>query len=170
MVHCAPTRSVRRARAPLALQPSARALTHAGAEERDEWLRSVYDAGVRNFEMEVRPPGRTHMPHRGDPPLTCMQALLLAAFCQEMGIPAVILCTVLVDRLRGDQLRISQHEVCSPRLLAGACGMLLTRRRRGSCRRTRCGWLSGSSSTLPSCETWRCVKQRRQNTCRTSQR
>ncbi|GAB0489122.1 hypothetical protein MMPV_000338 [Pyropia vietnamensis] len=60
---------------------------------RTAWLRSAYDAGVRNFEME---------------------GLEFASFTHRHGIPAAMACVALINRLDGDQ-------VTSPPAKIAAC-------------------------------------------------
>jgi uridine phosphorylase len=50
--------------------------------EQMAWLQHLYDNGVRNMEMEA----------------TC-----LAAFCNRTGIRAGLICSALINRLKGDQ-------------------------------------------------------------------
>jgi len=55
-----------------------------GYEEADKmaWLQQLHRSGVRNMEMEA----------------TC-----LAAFCNRTGIRGALVCSALIDRLKGDQ-------------------------------------------------------------------
>ena len=53
------------------------------------FLQKVYSAGVCNIEME---------------------SLCFAAYCHRAGIPSAVVCTTLLDRLKGDQIT-SPHEV-----------------------------------------------------------
>ena len=55
------------------------------------FLQKVYDAGVRNIEME---------------------SVCFAAMCKRAGVAAAILCVTLLDRLKGDQVELTheQHE------------------------------------------------------------
>jgi uridine phosphorylase len=53
------------------------------AEERAEWLQKAYEMGVRNIEMES----------------TCF-----AAWCHRTGIPGMICCAALLNRMNGDQV------------------------------------------------------------------
>lgn len=60
------------------------------AEDRIKWLQQAYDCGVRNIEMES----------------TCF-----AAWCHRTGIPGMICCAVLLNRLEGDQVTASPEEL-----------------------------------------------------------
>lgn len=71
-------------------------------EDKLEFLQKIYDAGVRNIEME---------------------SVCFASMCNRAGVPAAILCVTLVDRLKGDQVELTpeQHEdfqMRPPRLVA----------------------------------------------------
>lgn len=57
-------------------------LTEYSEADKMVWLRHLYDNGVRNMEMEA----------------TC-----LAAFCNRTGIRGALICSALIDRLKGDQ-------------------------------------------------------------------
>mmetsp|Transcript_9678 Transcript_9678/g.13573 ORF Transcript_9678/g.13573 Transcript_9678/m.13573 type:complete len:351 (-) Transcript_9678:27-1079(-) len=57
-----------------------------------EWLQRAYDAGVRNIEME---------------------STLFACFCLRQKIPAMLVNTVLLNRLNGDQVTASPEELSS---------------------------------------------------------
>lgn len=48
-----------------------------------EYLNKLYEAGIRNIEME---------------------SVLLAAFTHHAGIQSAIVCVTLLDRLKGDQV------------------------------------------------------------------
>lgn len=61
-------------------------------EDKHEWLASLRAAGIKNIEME---------------------GLRLASFCHKLGIPALILCTVVVDRSKGDQVVLSEAELAA---------------------------------------------------------
>ena len=61
-------------------------------EERNAFLQTAYDKGVRNIEME---------------------STAFSAFCHRANIPAAIVCATFIDRLKGDQVTITpeqQHE------------------------------------------------------------
>jgi len=62
-------------------------------EEKFAWLHSVHESGVRNMEME---------------------ATALAAFCHRTGIRAALICSALLDRLKGDQTQgqASAEQMC----------------------------------------------------------
>lgn len=71
-------------------------------DDKLKFLQKIYDAGVRNIEME---------------------SVCFAALCKRAGVPAAILCVTLLDRLKGDQIELSpeQHEdfqMRPPRLVA----------------------------------------------------
>ena len=59
-------------------------------EERREWLLKVKEAGCCNIEME---------------------APLFAAFCRRLSIPGLLVCGVLLDRLKGDQVTSTHEEL-----------------------------------------------------------
>eukprot|EP00011_Vannellida_sp_DIVA3-517-6-12_P011463 CAMPEP_0114618186 /NCGR_PEP_ID=MMETSP0168-20121206/7576_1 /TAXON_ID=95228 ORGANISM="Vannella sp., Strain DIVA3 517/6/12" /NCGR_SAMPLE_ID=MMETSP0168 /ASSEMBLY_ACC=CAM_ASM_000044 /LENGTH=348 /DNA_ID=CAMNT_0001829331 /DNA_START=59 /DNA_END=1102 /DNA_ORIENTATION=+ len=59
-------------------------------EDKMAWLQQAYDAGVRNIEME---------------------STLFACFCNRMKIPAMLINTVLLNRLNGDQVTASADEL-----------------------------------------------------------
>lgn len=52
-------------------------------EKQQAYLRSLFDQGVRNIEME---------------------STALTAFCHHLGIPCAVVCTVLLNRLEGDEV------------------------------------------------------------------
>lgn len=54
------------------------------------FLQQAYDNGVRNIEME---------------------AAVIAAFCQEAGIPAAVVCAAILNRLDGDQVSSTPEEL-----------------------------------------------------------
>ncbi|XP_033624125.1 uridine phosphorylase 2-like [Asterias rubens] len=58
-------------------------------EDKIEYLKAAYDAGVRNIEMEG----------------TC-----LAAMCHKSGIKGAVVCVTLLDRLLGDQVNMTPEE------------------------------------------------------------
>ncbi|XP_077159829.1 uridine phosphorylase 1 [Paroedura picta] len=58
-------------------------------EEKLEYLKSAYEAGVRNVEME---------------------SSVFAAMCSLSGLRGAVVCVTLLDRLEGDQI-ITPHEV-----------------------------------------------------------
>ncbi|MBI5412353.1 uridine phosphorylase [Candidatus Peregrinibacteria bacterium] len=58
--------------------------------QRMAFLRRANEAGVRNIEME---------------------APAFAAFCLRAGIPAAIVCTTLLNRLEGDQVRSTPEQL-----------------------------------------------------------
>ncbi|OGJ51047.1 uridine phosphorylase [Candidatus Peregrinibacteria bacterium RIFOXYB2_FULL_33_20] len=60
------------------------------SEEAMAFLHKAYEAGVRNIEME---------------------ALQIAAFCLAAGIPAAVICTVIVNRFNGDQITSTPEEL-----------------------------------------------------------
>jgi uridine phosphorylase len=59
-------------------------------EEKMEFLERAHGEGVRNIEME---------------------ACKFASFCLRAGIPAVIVCAALLNRLDGDQVEASSEEL-----------------------------------------------------------
>ncbi|XP_028390899.1 uridine phosphorylase 1-like [Dendronephthya gigantea] len=59
------------------------------SEDKMSYLQKVYEAGVRNIEME---------------------SLCFAAMCRRAGIPAAVVCVALLNRLRGDQLNHSPED------------------------------------------------------------
>ncbi|XP_053554294.1 uridine phosphorylase 2 [Bombina bombina] len=65
------------------------ALCSFSKEEKFEYLRKAYDAGVRNIEME---------------------SSVFAAMCHLCGLKAAVVCVTLLDRLEGDQINQS-HSV-----------------------------------------------------------
>ncbi|OCT76028.1 uridine phosphorylase 1 [Xenopus laevis] len=58
-------------------------------EEKMQYLKAAYDAGVRNIEME---------------------SSVFAAMCNISGLQAAVVCVTLLNRLEGDQIT-SSHEV-----------------------------------------------------------
>ncbi|NP_001011119.1 uridine phosphorylase 1 [Xenopus tropicalis] len=58
-------------------------------EEKMQYLKAAYDAGVRNIEME---------------------SSVFAAMCNISGLKAAVVCVTLLNRLEGDQIS-SSHEV-----------------------------------------------------------
>ena len=71
-------------------------------DDKLKFLQKIYDAGVRNIEME---------------------SVCFAAMCNRAGVAAAILCVTLLDRLKGDQVTLThkQHEdfqMRPPRLVA----------------------------------------------------
>ncbi|XP_067912446.1 uridine phosphorylase 1-like isoform X3 [Heterodontus francisci] len=58
-------------------------------EDKMNYLRCAYEAGVRNIEME---------------------SSVFAAMCNRSGLPGAVVCVTLLDRLQGDQIS-SSHEV-----------------------------------------------------------
>ncbi|MEE6515322.1 hypothetical protein FKM82_023976 [Ascaphus truei] len=58
-------------------------------EEKMQYLRAAYDAGVRNIEME---------------------SSVFAAMCNICGLQAAVVCVTLLNRLEGDQIS-SSHDV-----------------------------------------------------------
>ncbi|XP_051871625.1 uridine phosphorylase 1 isoform X2 [Pristis pectinata] len=78
------------------------AFCHYTAEDKMNYLRCAYEAGVRNIEME---------------------SAAFAAMCNRSGLPGAVLCVTLLDRLQGDQI-CSSHEVLTeyqerPQMLVG---------------------------------------------------
>ncbi|CAL1582419.1 unnamed protein product [Knipowitschia caucasica] len=65
------------------------ALCSFSHEEKLEYLRKAYDAGVRNIEME---------------------STVFAAMCKVCGIKAAVICVALLNRFEGDQIT-SSHDV-----------------------------------------------------------
>ncbi|KAM9805099.1 uridine phosphorylase 2 [Neosynchiropus ocellatus] len=65
------------------------ALCSFSAEEKQEYLRKAYDAGVRNIEME---------------------SSVFAAMSRACGLKAAVICVALLNRFEGDQIT-SSHEV-----------------------------------------------------------
>uniref|UniRef100_A0A8C5Q0X3 Uridine phosphorylase n=1 Tax=Leptobrachium leishanense TaxID=445787 RepID=A0A8C5Q0X3_9ANUR len=65
------------------------ALCSFSKEEKFEYLRKAYDAGVRNIEME---------------------SSVFAAMCHLCGLKAAVVCVTLLNRLEGDQIS-SGHNV-----------------------------------------------------------
>ena len=59
-------------------------------EDKYRFLNRAYAIGVRNIEME---------------------STAFAAFCNRTGIPAAIVCTTLLDRLKGDQVTASEQQL-----------------------------------------------------------
>eukprot|EP00048_Salpingoeca_helianthica_P003614 m.68974 g.68974 ORF g.68974 m.68974 type:complete len:300 (+) comp12805_c0_seq3:250-1149(+) len=57
------------------------------------YLERAHKAGVRNIEME---------------------GLVVASFCQALGIPAAMLCVTLLDRLLGDQIPPEHPDTTGP--------------------------------------------------------
>lgn len=71
-------------------------------EDKLEFLQKVYDAGVRNIEME---------------------SVCFASMCKRAGVSAAILCVTLLDRLKGDQVELTpemheDYQMRPPRLVA----------------------------------------------------
>lgn len=71
-------------------------------DDKLKFLQKIYDAGVRNIEME---------------------SVCFAAMCKRAGVSAAILCVTLLDRLKGDQVELTpeEHEdfqMRPPRLVA----------------------------------------------------
>ncbi|CAN0158481.1 unnamed protein product [Bubo scandiacus] len=60
------------------------ALCSFSSEQKLDYLKRAYDAGVRNIEME---------------------STAFAALCRLCGLRAAVVCVVLLDRLEGDQIR-----------------------------------------------------------------
>ncbi|XP_069469422.1 uridine phosphorylase 1 isoform X1 [Ambystoma mexicanum] len=58
-------------------------------EQKMQYLKEAYDAGIRNIEME---------------------SSVFAAMCKLAGLKAAVVCVTLVNRLQGDQIT-STHEV-----------------------------------------------------------
>lgn len=60
-------------------------------DDKLKFLQKVYDADVRNIEME---------------------SVCFAAMCNRAGVTAAITCVTLLDRLKGDQVNLTheQHE------------------------------------------------------------
>lgn len=65
------------------------ALCSFSPEEKLEYLRKAYEAGVRNIEME---------------------STVLAAMCRVCGLKAAVICVALLNRFEGDQIT-SPHDV-----------------------------------------------------------
>ncbi|KAM4697532.1 uridine phosphorylase 2 [Rhinophrynus dorsalis] len=65
------------------------ALCSFSEEEKFEYLRKAYSAGVRNIEME---------------------SSVFAAMCQLCGLKAAVVCVTILNRLEGDQIN-SSHSV-----------------------------------------------------------
>ena len=55
-----------------------------------DFMKQAYDAGVRNIEME---------------------SLVIASMCRRAGLKAAIVCVVLLDRLKGDQVLLTKDEL-----------------------------------------------------------
>ena len=68
------------------------AICHYDEAGKFRFLRTAYDRGVRNIEME---------------------ALQFASFTRELGIPAATLCVALIDRMVTDQVTISGEEIAA---------------------------------------------------------
>lgn len=71
-------------------------------DDKLKFLQKVYDAGVRNIEME---------------------SVCFAAMCNRAGVPAAVLCVTLLDRLKGDQVELApelheDYQMRPPRLVA----------------------------------------------------
>ncbi len=64
----------------------------ASEEAKLEYLAKLHKKGAKNMEME---------------------AAGFAAFCQHMGIPAVCVCTALLNRLNGDQVTATPAELAA---------------------------------------------------------
>lgn len=85
-------------------------------EQKMAWLRSLHEAGVRNIEMEVgRSPQPTAAPSSSSKHWGPAQGTKLAGFCHATGIPACMVCTVVVDRLQGDQVVLKPEQVLTSR-------------------------------------------------------
>lgn len=71
-------------------------------DDKLKFLQKVYEAGVRNIEME---------------------SVCFAAMCNRAGVPAAVLCVTLLDRLKGDQVELApelheDYQMRPPRLVA----------------------------------------------------
>ena len=71
-------------------------------DDKLKFLQKIYDAGVRNIEME---------------------SVCFAAMCNRAGVPAAIVCVTLLDRLKGDQVELApelheDYQMRPPRLVA----------------------------------------------------
>jgi len=71
-------------------------------DDKLKFLQKIYDAGVRNIEMEC---------------------VCFAAMCNRAGVAAAILCVTLLDRLKGDQVVLApelheDYQMRPPRLVA----------------------------------------------------
>ena len=71
-------------------------------DDKLKFLQKIYDAGVRNIEME---------------------SVCFAAMCNRAGVPAAVLCVTLLDRLKGDQVELApelheDYQMRPPRLVA----------------------------------------------------
>ncbi len=66
------------------------AFCHYSKEEKLEFLKKAFDAGVRNIEME---------------------SLVVASLCRRAGIKAAIVCVVFLDRLKDDQVLLAKEEL-----------------------------------------------------------
>ncbi|XP_046903846.1 uridine phosphorylase 2 isoform X2 [Hypomesus transpacificus] len=64
------------------------ALCSFSPEEKQEYLRSAHEAGVRNIEME---------------------STVFAAMCRVCGIKAAVVCVTLLNRFDGDQISTPHH-------------------------------------------------------------
>lgn len=63
------------------------AICEFNQEDKDHFLRTAYDYGVRNFEME------SHM---------------FGAFAHKLGLQAITCCVALLNRFEGDTVKLSQ--------------------------------------------------------------
>ncbi|KAF4675335.1 Uridine phosphorylase 2 [Perkinsus chesapeaki] len=59
-------------------------------EDKLAFMKRLYDAGVRNIEME---------------------SVAMMGFCNRAGITAACVCTTIVDRLKGDQITATKREL-----------------------------------------------------------
>lgn len=71
-------------------------------DDKLKFLQKIYDAGVRNIEME---------------------SVCFAAMCNRAGVPAAVVCVTLLDRLKGDQVELApelheDYQMRPPRLVA----------------------------------------------------
>ena len=64
----------------------------ASEQDKLDYLARLHGKGARNMEME---------------------SAAFAAFCQKMGIPAVCVCTALLNRLNGDQVTASPAQLAA---------------------------------------------------------
>jgi len=61
-------------------------------QDKMTWLRTIYDSGVRNIEME---------------------SLVFAAFCTKFNIRGACVCAVIVNRMISDQITSTHDELAS---------------------------------------------------------
>jgi len=68
------------------------AIVEYSDEDRENWLKKLHKAGVTNIEME---------------------SCCLAAWCNRLKIPGLIICCTLLDRLHGDQVTSSPEQLAT---------------------------------------------------------